>query len=76
MKQYRYQGNLYGVGLSYGYQFYLAPRWSLEASIGAGYAHLDYDMYQCETCGDLVKEEDKNYFGPTQVGISLIYILK
>jgi hypothetical protein len=75
-KEYRYQGDLYGAGISYGYQFYLAPRWSLEASIGAGFALLDYDIYNCETCGDFVKSEKKTYFGPTQVGLSLIYIIK
>jgi hypothetical protein len=76
MKKYRYEGDLYGAGISYGYQFYLAPRWSLEASIGAGYAHMTYDVYECETCGKFIKNEEKNYFGPTQAGISLIYIIK
>jgi hypothetical protein len=76
MKNYRFQGQLFGAGISYGYQFYLAPRWSLEASIGAGYARMEYDQYECETCGQYIKTESKNYFGPTQAGISLIYIIK
>ncbi|MDR0799074.1 MAG: DUF3575 domain-containing protein [Dysgonamonadaceae bacterium] len=76
MKQYRFQGNLYGGGLTYGYSFYLAPRWSLEASIGVGYARIEYDQYQCQTCGDFVQTDNENYIGPTQAGISLIYILK
>jgi opacity protein-like surface antigen len=76
MKKHRYEGDLYGGGISYGYQFYLAPRWSLEASIGVGYAHMEYDVYKCETCGEFIKSEKKDYFGPTQAGISLIYIIK
>ena len=35
MENYRYQGNLYGAGLSYGYQWLLSNRWSMEAVIGA-----------------------------------------
>ena len=34
----RYQGHLYGGGLSYGYQWILNDHWNLEASIGLGYA--------------------------------------
>ena len=40
MENYRYQGNLYGAGLSYGYQWLLSNRWSMEAVIGIGWAHL------------------------------------
>lgn len=38
VKKYRYQGNTYGAGLSYGYQWILTPRWSIEGSIGVGYS--------------------------------------
>ena len=30
MENHRYQGNLYGAGLSYGYQWLLSDRWSME----------------------------------------------
>jgi hypothetical protein len=76
MRSYRFQGWLAGGGLTYGYQFYLAPRWSLEASLGIGYAYLNYDKYYCEECGKLISRDEKNYFGLTQAGISLIYIIK
>ncbi|MCL1937165.1 MAG: DUF3575 domain-containing protein [Candidatus Azobacteroides sp.] len=76
MKPYRYEGYLYGAGISYGYQIYLAPRWNLELNIGGGFVHVDYDKYNCEKCGDLLGHGKKNYFTPTQAGISLIYILK
>jgi putative salt-induced outer membrane protein YdiY len=76
MQEHRFQGWLAGAGLTYGYQFYLAPRWSLEASLGIGYAYLDYDKYYCEECGKVISRDNKNYFGLTQAGISLIYFIK
>lgn len=72
----RYQGNAYGVGFSYGYQWLLSSRWSMEATLGMGYIYLDYTRYDCQTCGRRTGESHKNYFGPTKAGISLIYILK
>ena len=75
-KDYRYQGDAFGVGISYGYQWILSPRWNLEATIGVGYVYFDYTQYECETCGEELGTKSKNYFGPTKVGISLIYILK
>ena len=77
MKDYRFQGFLYGAGLSYGHQFYLAPRWNLELSVGAGYVYLTYDKYDCKTCGELLKSHQKeHHFWPTQAGITLVYIIK
>jgi len=76
MQSHRFQGWMAGGGITYGYQFYLAPRWSLEASLGVGYVYLDYDKYYCEECGTLISRDSKSYFGLTSVGISLIYLIK
>ncbi|MBD8347786.1 DUF3575 domain-containing protein [Dysgonomonas sp. HGC4] len=76
LNEYRYQGNLYGVGFSYGYQWVLSPRWSLEASFGFGYIYTNYDKYECKTCGKLLDSSYKHYLGPTKAGISLIYLIK
>jgi hypothetical protein len=76
LDNYRYQGNAYGVGFSYGYQWILSRRWNLEASIGLGYLYLDYSRYECRTCGRKLAEESKHFIVPTKVGISLIYIIK
>lgn len=75
-QNYRYKGWGAGVGVSYGYSFYLGKRWSLEATIGAGYARLQYDRYDCVKCGRKIASEGRDYFGPTKAGISLIYIIK
>jgi len=76
MKDHRFQGNLFGAGFSYGYQWFLFPRWSMEATIGFGYNYLDYKTYECKDCGKYQGENTKHYFGPTKAGISLIYMLK
>ena len=34
----RYQGNLAGFGISYGYQWMISPQWNLEAGFALGYA--------------------------------------
>jgi hypothetical protein len=76
LKNSRYQGNFYGVGLTYGYQWILGRRWNLEATIGLGYAYLSHAQYPCEKCTSKITDLTKNYFGPTKAGISLIYIIK
>lgn len=75
-KDYRYEGNLYGGGISYGYQWILSTRWSIEATIGVGYAYLDHGKYPCEKCSSKLYDETKNYFGPTKAGVSIIYIIR
>ena len=71
----RHQGNLYGLGVSYGYQWQLGNHWNFEATIGIGYARLKYDQYDCKNC-KISTAEHKNYFGPTKAGISIIYLIK
>ena len=72
----RYDGNVYGAGISYGYQWIISKRWSMEATIGVGYAHLKYDKYARGDGGEKLGHNNRNYFGPTKVGLSFIYIIK
>lgn len=76
LKDIRYRGEGYGLGFSYGYQWSLSPRWSMEASLGLGYMYLDYSSYECRTCGRKLGEASRHYFGPTKAAVSLVYILK
>ncbi len=76
LKEHRYEGWLTGVGVSYGYQWYLGPHWNLEATFGFGYLYLNYDKYQCHQCGDFLGRDKKHYFGPTRVGLSFVYLIK
>ena len=74
-KDRRYQGDMYGAGISYGYQWYLSPRLNLEATIGVGYIYFDYTTYECKTCGKELASKTRHYFGPTKLGLTLLYIL-
>lgn len=72
----RFEGWLAGAGISYGYHWILGNHWGLETTLGVGYAYLNYDKYPCGKCGSLMGTEQKNYFGPTKLGITLIYMIK
>lgn len=73
---FRHEGWAVGAGISYGYQLILGKRWNMEFSAGIGYVNLRYNKYDCPKCGSKISEENKNYFGPTKVAISLTYIIK
>lgn len=74
--RHRYEGWLIGAGISYGYHWILSNRWNLEASVGLGYAYLDYSKYACQTCGQKLKDDHRGYFGPTKAALSLVYLIK
>ena len=73
---FRRQGNLAGFGFSYGYQWILSPHWSIEGTLGVGYAHLHYSKYPCKECGERLSVNNRNYLGPTRAAVSIIYLLK
>jgi outer membrane protein OmpA-like peptidoglycan-associated protein len=74
MKAHRFEGWLAGAGISYGYRWnFRNPRWALEATVGVGYAYLDYERYLCETCGEYIDSRTKHYFGPTKAALNLIF---
>ena len=74
--RHRYQGHLYGAGLSYGYQWLIGKRWNLEATVGLGYARLWDRKYPIAECGEVIRTRSRNYFGPTKIGLALIFIIK
>ena len=76
IRSHRYQGWLAGAGVSYGYHWVLGNRWGLEATVGVGYAYLDYDKYPCAKCGRKIGSAAEHYFGPTKAGITLIFMIK
>lgn len=75
-KDYAYDGNGYGAGISYGYQLYLSPHWNIEFSAGLGFIHFEYDKSAYPSSGDVAYKYRNNYFGPTKLGISIVYIIK
>ncbi|MDR2126353.1 MAG: DUF3575 domain-containing protein [Prevotellaceae bacterium] len=75
MPDFRKQGNIYGLGFSYGYNWRLNAKWALEGVLSIGYAHLKYNTYQRD--GYKFPGYDYyNYVGPTKLAANLIYIIK
>lgn len=71
----RYQGWMVGGGISYGYHWYLGAHWNLEATVGLGYIYTRYDRFECYRCGRVTgRDEHHGYWGPTRVGISVVYL--
>ena len=76
LKHNRYQGYLYGAGVSYGYQWILGNRWNLEATVGGGFAILNHKKSPIADCCITTPRYKQTYWGVTKIGISLIYIIK
>lgn len=76
LEDHRYQGNLWGAGIGYGYQWILSRHWSMEAEIGLGFGYMDADKYRCEKCGLKLDEVSRFAFMPTKFSLSFIYIIK
>ena len=73
LDKHRYEGWLTGGGFSYGYAHLLSERWSIEATIGFGYAYMNYGKYECVKCGEKISSHEKHYFGPTKIAFSIAY---
>lgn len=70
----RYDGWLAGGGVSYGYDWILAPHWNLEAEIGIGYAHLWFDESARIPCLKDKRHRHLNYVGLTRAALTFSYI--
>lgn len=75
-KGFRYEGNAYGAGIKYGYHLALGKRWGVEFSAGIGFAYVKYDRFECSLCSGALDSPSKVYFGPTNAGISLVFLIK
>lgn len=74
MGHYYYKGNSIGVGLSYGYQWMISKRWSMEATVGFGYSRMKYDKY--DGSKEWFDKDTYHFFAPTKMGLSFIYMIK
>ena len=76
LKKYRYQGSMVGGGFSCGYQWPVSASWSIETSLAAGYARLNFKQYG-PARGDLLQDKRKeNYWGVTHIGVSFVYFIQ
>jgi len=76
-EDYRFKGNVYGAGISWGYHWMLSPSWNIEFNAGVGFGITKYDKFDCDRCSDkLEKGISRTFIAPTKLGISLVYIIK
>ena len=74
LKDKRFRGLGAGAGAFYGYRHHWTNTWAVEASVGMGYVHLDYDMYTCGACGTRIGHRRRNYPVPS-VALSVVYVI-
>lgn len=72
--KYRYYGNAYGLGISYGFAKPIAKRWNIELEGGVGAIWADYEKYTCKKCGKKVGDYNGWYILPTKLSASIVYL--
>lgn len=75
-KYYRYEGWAVGAGISYGYQWIIAKRWNMEATVGVGVVYTEYGKYMHGRCGAYLGDKNALHIAPTKLGLSFIYMIK
>lgn len=68
------QGDLYGGGITAGYVVPLSKHFKLDFGVGLGYMRIDAEKYYLAN-GNRVRSAycDKNWWGPTRLGVTLVY---
>jgi hypothetical protein len=72
-KDSRYEGWHVRAGVTYGYHWALNHHWSIEALLGLGVVHTNYDRYECTNCGKNYGNKTKTFFAPTRLALNLAY---
>ncbi len=75
LKDHRFEGWMLGMGISYGWQWWVSPHWNFEATFGFGYLYLEYNRFDSPASAtkDQINAVD-HYFGPTKIGLSFSYL--
>ncbi len=76
LKNARSEGWAAGAGITYGYAFPISRRWNMEFNLGVGFWYSEYDSYETRPCGLFHGSNTKTAFGPTDLGVSFIYLIK
>ena len=78
-----FDGEAFALGVTGGYVFDLAPRWSLELSGGFGFLFFNqkqmtiHDNYDDNFVGESVRANSWGYkLFPVKLGVTFIYIIK
>lgn len=76
LMRYRYDGVMYGGGVSYTYAWRFHPRWSLEGTLGFGYTKLDnanvYDREDRYTC---YGPSQRDCWNVSKAGLKITWII-
>ena len=72
----RSQGWAAGAGITYGYAWPVSRRWNMEFTLGLGWWYTEYDRFESRTCGLFQERVARHAFGPTDLGLSFIYLIK
>ena len=77
-KEFFYDGNAFGGGVTYGYHWKWSDRWGMEFNVGFGVAEMDYTKKDCyeDACLEDAGKFKKTYFGPTNAGIKIVFMIK
>lgn len=63
------------AAVSYAYKFDITDNWGVELSASLGYANTRYNRYYNIDNGAKINEKTIDYWGPTQIGVTLTYTL-
>ena len=74
MRDYRYEGYAVGAGLSYGHEWPIGRHWRLGVSAGAGWMYLNYDKYECGSCGRRLYHRARNIVAVTNASVTVAYV--
>ena len=72
----RSEGWAVGAGITYGYAWPISRRWNMEFTLGLGVWYSEYDNYESRPCGLFHGSNISKVIGPTDLGISFIYLIK
>lgn len=70
----RYEGDGYGVSVSFGNAYQLSKRWNFEWEVGVGAVWLNQKKHEYHQCGDLLEKEHKWIFAPTRAALNFVYL--
>lgn len=71
----RLQGDFYGLGLFYGYSWWLGRHFRLEAEAGLAVGYANAGIYECRTCGERIGRHTGPAIVP-KLGLNLAWNLE
>lgn len=74
-KDRQYDGHALGLGVSYGYMWRFHERWGAEFNVGVGVAFMKHYEKECHLCAPKNGKQNETYFGPTNLGIKLVWTI-